>query len=101
MRVGVHAEVEKFIRELDAPTVAKALRTIDLLEKFGSDLRLPHSRPVGKGLFELRIRGQQEVRILYVFHGNAAVLLHGFMKKSAQTPRKEFEVGFDRMKRLT
>ncbi len=55
MQVKVYPEVETFIATLDEPTIAKTLRTIDLLEKFGSALRFPHSKLVAKGLFELRV----------------------------------------------
>ena len=101
MRVQIHGDVEAFLNTLDAPTIAKALRTIDLLEKFGPALRLPHSKPVAKGLFELRTRGQQEVRILYTFHKGSAVLLHGFVKKSAKMPTKELRAGLAKMQHLT
>lgn len=101
MHVTVHPVVDSFIAELDEPTIAKTLRTIDLLEKFGSALRFPHSKPVAKNLFELRVRGQQEVRILYTFHGHAAVLLHGFLKKFTKISHKDLLVGIQRMKRLT
>lgn len=52
------ARVEKFIRSLDSFTVAKVLRTIDLLEIFGPKLAFPHSKKVAARLFELRIRGK-------------------------------------------
>ncbi len=81
--------LEKFISELEKPSIAKVLRTIDLLESFGQQLGMPHSKKVDKGLFELRIRGKQEVRVLYAFHDNQAVLLHGFVKKSQKIAKKE------------
>ena len=34
--------LEKFIRSLQKPTIAKVLRTIDLLEEFGQKLGPPH-----------------------------------------------------------
>jgi ribosome-binding protein aMBF1 (putative translation factor) len=34
--------VEEFIKNLQKPTIAKVLRTIDLLEKFGQKLGPPH-----------------------------------------------------------
>jgi phage-related protein len=101
MRVTIHHDVEVFINTFDSSTIAKTLRTIDLLERFGPALRLPHSKPVAKGLFELRTRGQQEVRILYTFHQGSAVLLHGFVKKSAKMPAKELRVGLAKMQHLT
>jgi phage-related protein len=81
--------LEEFIRELEKPTIAKILRTIDLLEHFGHQLGMPHSKKIDHSLFELRIRGQQEVRLIYVFHNNAVMILHGFLKKSQKIPQKE------------
>ncbi len=101
MKVAAHQDVDAFIAALDEPTIAKTLRTIDLLERFGSALRFPHSKSVAKGLFELRVRGRQEVRILYTFHGNVAVLLHGFIKKSTAIPPKDMHIGIRRMRNLT
>lgn len=92
--------LEKFIGDLEPPTVAKILRTIDLLEKFGNTLGLPHSKKIGQRLFELRIRGRQEVRILYTFHMNAAVLLQGFIKKTDKILKKELEAAHQKIKAL-
>lgn len=83
------SRLESFIRSLDASTIAKVLRTIDLLETFGHQLGLPHSKRVHTRLFELRTRGKQEVRIFYTFHRGEVVLLHGFVKKSERIPKKE------------
>lgn len=57
------SRLEKFIHSLNEATIAKVLRTIDILEMFGHKLALPHSKKVHAELFELRIRGKQEVRI--------------------------------------
>ena len=91
------AYVEKFIRSLDPPTIAKVLRTLDLLEKHGSDLGMPHSKSLGKGLFELRVRGTMEIRIFYAFAKNDIYLLHAFQKKSQQTPVKEIDLARARL----
>lgn len=50
MKINITIEVEKFIASLGKIEIAKILRTIDLLEKFGSQLELPHSESLGKGL---------------------------------------------------
>ena len=94
-------QLEKFIHSLDAPTVAKVLRTIDLLEIFGHKLTLPHSKKVHAQLFELRVRGKQEVRIFYTFHKDEAVLLHGFVKKSKRIPNKEIRTALQKLQHLT
>lgn len=89
MDIQIDPEVEKFIHSLEKQTIAKTLRTIDLLERFGFNLGMPHSKKVAKDIFELRVRGQQEVRIFYCFHKDQASLLSGFVKKSQKTPQKE------------
>ena len=94
-------EVEKFVLQLEESILKKTLRTIDLLEKFGYELLLPYSRALGNGLFELRIRGQKNVRVLYCFHKNRAILLHSFIKKTQVIPKKDFNLAITRMKHLT
>jgi phage-related protein len=81
--------VETFLESLDAKELAKAIRTIELLEEFGNDLGMPHSRHMSDGLLELRIRGIREIRIFYCFHKNKAVLLHACIKKTEKTLKKE------------
>ena len=93
--------LEKFIKSLEKPTVAKVLRTIDLLELFGPRLGMPHTKRISEQLSELRIRGKQEVRIFYTFYKNKIVLLHGFITKSAKIPQKEINNALTRLKHLT
>jgi phage-related protein len=101
MQISLDTKVERFISSLDKQTIAKVLRTLDLLEEFGHQLGMPHSKNVAKGLFELRTRGRQEVRIFYAFHKGQAYLLQGFIKKSQKTPKKELETAMDKLKGLT
>lgn len=93
-------KLEKFIESLEKPTIAKVLRTVDLLEKFGHQLEMPHSKKIGQRLFELRVRGTQEVRIFYIYHKNATVLLHGYIKKTARIPARELAVAQGKLKSL-
>ena len=91
------SRVEIFISYLEKSTVAKVLRTLDLLEIFGNSLGLPHSKKIRGKLYEIRIRGKQEVRIFYTFHRGEAVLLHGFLKKSRQIPGKEIKTALQKL----
>ena len=81
-------DLEVFISNLEENTIAKLLRTIDLLEQFGYKLALPHSKKISNRLFELRIRGKIEVRIFYTFYAGGIVLLYGFIKKTQKSPKK-------------
>lgn len=94
------SRLEQFIRSLGELTIAKVLRTIDLLEMFGNKLAFPHSKKVHARLFELRVQGKQEVRIFYTFRRDEAVLLHGFVKKSKRIPKKEMFTALQRLKTL-
>jgi phage-related protein len=85
------SSLEKFIKSLQKPAIAKVLRTIDLLETFGLKLEPPHAKKISSRLFELRITGKQEVRIFYSFHKSQIFLLHGFIKKSQKTPGREIK----------
>ncbi len=89
MKIDLLDSVETFIESLNEKEIAKVIRTIELLEKFGNDLRMPHSRHMDNGLLELRIRGKREIRIFYCFNKTKAVLLHACIKKTQRTPEKE------------
>jgi len=81
--------VEKFIKSLQKPTIAKVIRSIEILETHGPNIGMPHTKQISTKLLELRIRGKQEVRIFYTFNNKTIYLLHGFIKKSQKTPQKE------------
>ena len=52
-------------------------------------------------LYELRIRGKQEVRIIYVFRKQIIYLLHAFKKQTQKTPEKEIKIARSRLQILT
>ena len=92
--------VEELTASLQEHTVARVLRILDLLEIFGNRLGPPHSKKIEKNLFELRIRGKQEVRIFYTFHKGEVILLYGFVKKSQRIPKKEIEIARHKLRLL-
>jgi phage-related protein len=86
-----------FIQSLPAKHRAKLKREIDLLEEFGINLAYPHTKKVQgdqyKGLWELRVKFASDIaRVFYFLHlHDTFVLLHGFTKKSDDTPIRELE----------
>ncbi len=72
----------------------KALHSLSILEEFGNALRQPHSKSVGNGLFELRIKFASDIsRIFYFFVvDNKIILTNGFVKKTMRTPKSEIEL---------
>jgi len=101
MKINIQPEVEKFIQDLEETAIAKTLRTTDLLEKFGHQLGMPHSKKVTNKLYELRVRGKQEIRIFYCFNRGVIYLIHGFIKKSQKIPKKELENAIKKYNLLT
>lgn len=89
MEIILLDSVGTFLESLNAREIAKTIRTIELLEQFGNDLGMPHSRHMSDGLLELRIRGTREIRIFYCFHKKQVVLLHACIKKTQKTLEKE------------
>ncbi len=77
-------------------------RLLDLLAEYGPVLRLPHSRSMGDGLFELRPRGSSGIgRAFYCFLiGKRVVIVHAFIKKSQQTPDKELKLARKRVRKV-
>ena len=84
-------KVLKFIRDLDPETRMRIDRTRETLERLGHLIDMPDSKSLGKGLFELRLLGKKQVRILYMFKNNKAYILHGFIKKSWKISRRDIE----------
>lgn len=86
--------VEKFLDSLDTKMRVKALNSIAVLQEFGNALREPHSKPMGDGLFELRIKFAKDIsRIFYFFVvDNKIILTNGFVKKTMKTPKSEIEL---------
>ncbi|MCG6537423.1 MAG: type II toxin-antitoxin system RelE/ParE family toxin, partial [Syntrophales bacterium LBB04] len=97
-----HSNVKNDIENWPDGILADYARLVELLLEFGSNLRLPHSRAMGDGLFELRPRGREGIgRALYCFViGQRIVMLNAFIKKTQETPEKELRIARKRMKEV-
>jgi phage-related protein len=73
------------------------------MEIYGPDLGMPHTRAMGRGLFELRLKAAEGIaRVFYCrVVGKPIVMLHQFTKKSEKTPLRELEVARRRMEEVT
>lgn len=97
-----HERVLHAIEAWPVDVLADYAHLVELLAKHGPNLRLPHSRAFGDGLFELRPRGRSGIgRAFYCFLlGQRVVVLHAFIKKSQETPDKELKLARKRMKEV-
>lgn len=69
--------------------------------EFGWPVGMPTCRPMGSGLFEIRTSLKNRIaRVLFCIHSEFMILLHGFVKKTEQTPQSDLEIARDRMKTL-
>jgi len=95
-------EVRLEIDSLPVGIRASYVRLTNLLEEFGLDLRMPHSRAMGAGLFELRPKGREGIaRVFYCMKvGRKIVILHSFIKKTNETPKRELEIAHRRQKEI-
>ena len=76
--------VRAFLEGLGGRDRVDALALLRLLAEQGNALKMPHSKPLGEGLFELRAG---PVRLFYAFRpGRRIVLLDGLVKKRQEIP---------------
>src|SRR5262245_19456612 len=61
---------------------------------FGPNLGMPHSRAMGGGLFELRLKSKAGIGRVFFCNltDQRIMMLHAFVKKSAKTPAKELKI---------
>jgi phage-related protein len=97
-----HERVLEEIESWPVDILADYARLLELLAEHGPNLRLPHSRALGDGLFELRPRGRAGIgRAFYCFViARRVVIVHAFVKKTQQTPDKELKLARKRVKEL-
>lgn len=92
--------VRKWLKSLD-----KDIRLI-----IGEDLkRVQHRWPLGmplvrnlsNGLWELRSTLPSRIsRIIFIMHENKIVLIHGFIKKTEETPKQDKDLALSRAKNV-
>ncbi|MGP1572934.1 type II toxin-antitoxin system RelE/ParE family toxin [Aggregatibacter segnis] len=97
-----HPEAFAEIEALSPIMRAKALNALDKLETLGSELRFPHTRAMGNGLFELRAGNKDISRTFFAFAmGKKIYILRTFVKKTPKTPPSEIELALKRLGEMT
>jgi phage-related protein len=95
-------DLQQAILALPAGLQARYVHLTQRMLIFGPDLGMPHTRAMGKGLFELRMKSKEGIgRVFFCTRpGRRIMMLHAFVKQSAKTPSKELKVARDRMKEV-
>jgi phage-related protein len=97
-----HAKVLAEVESWPVDLLADYARLVELLTEHGPQLRMPHSRSMGDGLFELRPKGRAGIgRAMYCYLvGKRVVVVHAFVKKTEQTPDKDLKLARQRVQEL-
>ncbi|MFZ4803531.1 MAG: type II toxin-antitoxin system RelE/ParE family toxin [Synechococcus lacustris] len=94
----VREEIEAWPIDL----LARCDELLDLLEDHGPQLRAPHSKAMGDGLFELRPKSRSGIgRAFYCYcSGKVITILHAFVKKTQKTPKRELVLALQRLREV-
>jgi phage-related protein len=91
----------KLLSRDDKRIVGQDIATVE----FGWPVGMPTCRPLAarRGLWEVRssLTGTRIARVLFFVDGGHMILLHGFIKKTQQTPDADLNLGLKRMKEFT
>lgn len=95
-------DVQQVILMFPASLQARYIHLTERILTFGPDLGMPHTRALGKGLFELRLKSKEGIGRVFFFNrpNRQIMMLHAFVKKSAKTPPKELKIARERMKEV-
>jgi phage-related protein len=88
--LGLSAEDKKIIGE--------DIKTVEL----GWPVGMPAAKPLGDQLFEVRsvLKTGVQARVLFTIYKSSMILLHGFIKKSKKTPKRDLKLAKNRMRKF-
>jgi phage-related protein len=94
--------VQEQILSLPDSLAARYVVLTRRMQVLGAHLGEPHTKAIGRGLFELRLKGPDGIaRVFFcTLTGKRIVMLHGFVKKTDRTPARELEVARARLKEV-
>jgi phage-related protein len=78
------------------------LRIAELMQMYGPDIGMPHTKAMGAGLFEVRAKGREGIgRAFYcTLVGERIMILHAIIKKTDKTPARELAKARARQKEV-
>lgn len=84
--------IDEFLDELTELHRAKIMKWLKYLENEGPNLPRPYADTVEGKIRELRISiAHHQYRLLYFFSGKTIVIIHAFLKKTSEVPKREIE----------
>ena len=94
--------VEEDILALPDTLAARYIVLTRRMVSLGPNLGEPHTKALGRGLFEIRLKGQEGIaRVFFcTLVGKRIVMLHSFIKKTQTTPTREIRIAEARMQEV-
>lgn len=94
--------VETSISALPKTLLARFFALADRIEQHGPNLGEPHTKAMGGGLYEMRLKGAEGIaRVFYcAVIDQRVMMLHCFVKKTQKTPAKELETARKRLQEV-
>jgi len=70
------------------------------MQEYGPNLGMPYTRAMKEGLFEIPAKGREGIGrgFFCTLVGKRIVILHGFIKKTEQTPARELRTARQQLK---
>lgn len=101
--IELYDGVEDAILNMPPRIQARMLKLLELIEEHGANLGEPHTKSMGKGLFEIRAKAQEGLgRGLFCYlQGSNIIVLHEFIKKNQKISKKDLNLAYERMKEVT
>jgi phage-related protein len=86
------------LSDSDRRIIGKDIQKVE----FGWPLGLPYCRSLGHGLWEVRsdLTDRKIGRVVFCIVDDEMILLHGFVKKSQKTPKRELDLALRRKREL-
>ena len=84
----------KRLTQSERQVIGKDIQKVE----FGWPLGLPVCRSLGEGLWEVRsdLPSQRIARVLFCIVDGQMILLHGFIKKTQKTPKRDLDLARER-----
>ncbi len=101
--VIVDERLENWLNDIPKDIKARIINVVDLLIEHGpQNVREPYVKHIRGKLFEIRAKGKDGIARVFYFMmtGHRIVLIHGFIKKTRKTPKKELETAVVRMREI-
>jgi len=94
--------VEELVLGMPNGIFADYAGIVQIMRHNGPNIGMPHVRPMGGGLFEIRAKGPEgQGRVFYcTVQVRTIIMLHGFIKKTQTTPKRELDIARRRMREV-